>query len=59
MREKTVFRVISRFPYKLTIKGNTVVDIDINPIYQRDKYKQDQAPMRKVTRFASGETLRW
>ena len=63
MRKITVFRVTSRFPYKLTIKGNTVVDIDpegkINPIYQRDKYKQDQAPMRKVTRFASPETLRW
>ena len=58
-----VFRVIDRTPYKLTIKGNTVIDIDpegkINPIYQRDSYKQDKAPIRKVTRFVSEETLIW
>ena len=63
MREKILFRVISRFPYKLTIKGNTVVGIDpkgkINPIYQRDKYRQDEAPMQKVTRFVSRERLLW
>jgi hypothetical protein len=63
MREKTVFRVIDRTPYKLTLKGNTVVDIDpkgkINPIYRRDHYKQNQAPRKKVTRFVSGETLLW
>ena len=63
MREKTLFRVIGRSPYKLTIKGNTVVDIDpkgkINPIYQRDQYKQETAPLKKVTRFVSRETLLW
>ena len=63
MREKTQFRVIGGSPYKLTIKGNTVVDIDpkgkINPIYQRDQYKQETAPLKKVTRFVSRETLLW
>ena len=63
MREKTLFRVISRFPYKLTIKGNTVIDIDpkgkINPIYRRDHYRQNQAPTKKVTRFVSNEALIW
>ncbi len=63
MREKTVFRVIEHTPYKLTIKGNTVVDIDpkgkINPIYRRDHYRQNQAPIKKVTRFVSNESLLW
>ncbi len=63
MREKTLFRVIGRLPYKLTIKGNTVVEIDpkgkINPLYQRDQYKLEKAPRKKVTRFASRETILW
>ncbi len=63
MREKTFFQVISGFPYKLTLKGNTVVDIDpkgkINPIYQRDQYKQEKAPLKKVIRFVSRETILW
>ena len=63
MREKTLLRVIDKLPYKMTLKGNTVVDIEpkgkINPIYQRDQYKQDKAPLKKVTRFVYPETLLW
>ena len=63
MREKTMFSVIGDKPYKLALKGNTVVDIDpegeICPLYQRDLYKQDQAPVKKVTRFVSRETILW
>ncbi len=63
MREKTLFRVISGFPYKLTLKGNTVVEIDpkgkLHPLYLRDRYKQGKAPLKKVTRFVYKETLLW
>ncbi len=63
VREKTVFRVIENTPYRLILKGNTVVDIDpkgkINPIYQRDHYRKDRAPTKEVTRFVSGKSLIW
>ena len=63
MRKKTVFSVIGEIPYKLTIKGNTVVEIDpkgkVYPLYQRDKYKLNKAPMKKISRFVSEETIRW
>jgi hypothetical protein len=81
MKAKTLFAPIGRIPYKLTLKGNTVVDIDPEswdrvecpvydneivreggefcPLYQRDQYKQDKAPMKKVERFVSKETIQW
>ncbi len=55
MREVERFERIGGVPYRLRIKGNTVVDIDpegnIYPLYQRDHYSQDKAPSRRVTRF--------
>jgi hypothetical protein len=61
MAETRLFKVIGDVPYRLTLKGNTVVDIDppgqIYPLYQRDRYKADKAPARKVTRFVSEETI--
>jgi DUF1680 family protein len=61
--EKTFFSVIGDKAFKLTMKGNTVIEIDppgeICPLYQREEYKGDQAPMKKVTRFASGESILW
>jgi hypothetical protein len=88
MRERTLFKVIGEIPYTLTVKGNTVVDIESNirlssgpeveiskeflhpradsmlkeeyaPLYQRDHYKADKAPMKKRTRFVSREAIRW
>jgi len=63
MREKTVFSVIGEIPYKLTIKGNTVVEIDpkgkVYPLYQREKYKLNEAPMKKISRFVSEEIIKW
>ena len=60
---KTVFKEIGEVPYKLTIKGNTVVDINpegtIYPLYQRDHYLQDEAPLKKVTRFVSKDRILW
>ncbi|MBN1918822.1 MAG: hypothetical protein JW889_13030 [Verrucomicrobia bacterium] len=59
--EKTVFRVMGDVPYKVTLQGNTVVDIDprgtVCPLYQRDHYKQHRAPMKKTTRFVPRETI--
>jgi hypothetical protein len=61
MVQKSLFKVIGDVPYRLTLKGNTVVDIDppgrLYPLYQRDHYKADSAPMKKTTRFVSEENL--
>jgi DUF1680 family protein len=63
IREETTFSVIGDKPFKLTLKGNTVVDIDpegkLCPLYQRDHYKHDRAPMKKVSRFVSKENILW
>ena len=63
MREITLFTQIAAVPYKLTIKGNTVIDIDpkgkIYPLYQRDHYRQDRAPLKKVARFVSSGAITW
>jgi len=60
LAEKSLFRVIGDVPYRLALKGNTVVDIDpqgtIYPLYQRDHYRANRAPMKKITRFVSKET---
>ncbi|MBN1918824.1 MAG: glycoside hydrolase family 127 protein [Verrucomicrobia bacterium] len=61
MVEIAVFHVIGNVYYKLTIKGNTVVDMDppgqSYPLYQRDHYKADKAPMKKTTRFVSKDRI--
>jgi hypothetical protein len=63
MREQTLFSIIGDKVFKLTIRGNTVVEMDpageICPLYQRDHLKGDEAPMQKVTRFVSRETISW
>lgn len=63
MREMTLFREIGARSYKLTIKGNTVINIDppgtIYPLYQREFFRKDKAPLRKVTRFISSDTIKW
>ena len=63
MRQVTVFKEIGDRPYKLVIKGNTVVDISpegtIYPLYQRDHYMQDKAPVKRVNRFVSREAVLW
>ena len=52
--------------YTITFKGNTVVDISPRetnptayPIYLRDHYKRDKAPMKKVTHYVSPVVLNW
>lgn len=61
MRQKTMFSVIGDNPFKLTIKGNTVVDIDpqgeTSPLCQRQQYMADKAPMKTVTSFVSRKTI--
>jgi hypothetical protein len=61
---RTMFKIIGgRFPYKLTIKGNTVVSIDpqgeLCPLYQRGHYLEGEAPLRDITRFVSSESILW
>lgn len=51
--------------YKCTMKGNTLIDIsprekdEFYPIFLRDEYKQNKAPMKKVKRFVADTILRW
>lgn len=63
MRQTTLIRRIADVPYKLTLKGNTVVDIDpkgrIYPLYQRDHFLKNKAPMRRVSRFVSSDKILW
>jgi hypothetical protein len=60
LMEKTLFKVIGDVPYRLTLKGNTVVDIapegTIYPLYQRDHYKRNKSPLKKISQFVSKET---
>jgi hypothetical protein len=60
LMEKSLFKVIGDVPYRLTLKGNTVLDIDpegtIYPLYQRDHYRRKRAPLKKTARFVSKET---
>ena len=48
--------------YQCHFSGNTLVSIsphdegELHPIYQREGYKQDKAPMKKVTRYISSCT---
>ena len=63
MTTKTLFRVIGDIPYRLRIRGSTVVDIGpkgkVIPLYQRERYECDEAPAKKVARFVSGEQVYW
>ena len=52
--------------YTIHFKGNTVVDISPRetnptayPLYMRDHFKGDKAPMKKVERFVSSVALGW
>ena len=49
--------------YTLTLKGNTVVDIEPPgrhcPLFQRAHYRENQARWRKVKRFVPEERIRW
>jgi hypothetical protein len=61
--ERTVKETIGDVPYTLTIKGNTVTTINpagkVGPLYERAYYRADRAPMKKVSRFVSDETIVW
>jgi DUF1680 family protein len=50
--------------YRMTFRGNTVIDIEprttdpkLVPAYQRDRYRQQKAPMRTAMRFAAERIL--
>jgi len=51
--------------YTLRFRGNTLVDVSPRedagyyPIYQRDHYKQAQAPEREVTRYVAPRLIKW
>ena len=63
MRETTLFKYVGTAAYKLGIKGNTVIEINpqgaVYPLYQRDHYRQDKAPMKKVNRFVPDDRIIW
>jgi hypothetical protein len=49
--------------YTLTLKGNTVIDINPPgrhcPLYQRAHYREERVRWRKIQRFVAEEGLRW
>ena len=52
--------------YTCDFKGNTLIDVSprdqrptVYPIYVRDHYKADQAPMKTVERYVSQLVIRW
>jgi hypothetical protein len=63
----------TRTRYTCHFKGNTLVDVSPRggrellvspdqqpyPIYQRDRYRGNRAPMKKVTRYVAPYTIRW
>jgi hypothetical protein len=63
--EDTYWIQSKNFTY--TFKGNTVVDVnprpekkpDRKPIYLRDHYRQDQAPLVAKTRFVPQNKIQW
>jgi len=48
-----------------TFRGHTLckieprADDDHYPIYMRDRYLQDDAPMKRVARYVPNKTLTW
>jgi hypothetical protein len=52
---------IEKRAYKLVRKGNEVISIDppgvYHPLYQRQRYRQNDAPLRNVSRFVSSEMI--
>ena len=61
--ETQFFRMIGENIYRLTMRGDTVIEIDpegeLYPLYQRSAFRQKSAPLRKKTRFVTSETIRW
>jgi hypothetical protein len=55
----------STIKYTCHLKGNTLVDFSPRPdgrwypLYERDHYKKDTAPMKGVPRFVAPGVLRW
>jgi hypothetical protein len=56
-------QTIAGVSYRLQIRGNTVVSISPGgenmPLYQRERFLQDRAPMVKVKRFVSDQNIIW
>lgn len=56
---------LSRTRYTCCFKGNTLVNISPRdetsdyPIYRREEYKENKAPVRDVTRYVSPYTISW
>ena len=63
MLERQEYRLIGGIPYRVSIKGNTVIEIDppgrIYPLYQRQHFRRNKALIKEVTRFVSSERIRW
>jgi hypothetical protein len=64
MVEATEKYTLAGKEYTCYLQGNTLVDISPReegdyPIYLRDHYKQEKAPMKKVTRYVSPVVPQW
>ena len=63
MLERTAKFTLNQKEYTVDFKGNTVVHIEPQgffcPLYQRDDYRKNHAPMKNVQRFVSDVQIRW
>ncbi len=61
--ERTEDIAVDQKPYRVIIKGNTVVNINppgkVGPLYQRARYRENQARWHKVQWFAPDKELLW
>ena len=61
--ETAMSKVIAAQRYWLTMRGNTVVEIDspgrMGPLYQRSHYRTSQTRWRRVHRFVAQRGFRW
>lgn len=63
MKEQTLYRNLRGKDHVIDVRGFTVVDVqphvEVTPLFQRDRYRQSEAPMRKVRRFVSNQNVEW
>jgi hypothetical protein len=63
-KERTIYTVAPT-TYTCTFRGNTLVDITPRsreggyPLYRRDHMRQDKAPTKSATRYATSHIIRW
>jgi hypothetical protein len=63
IEERAVTAVMSKKPYTLVVRGDTVVAVDppgvTGPLYRREHFRQSEPAWKEVTRFISDEGIEY